>query len=198
MDSYARSTHIWKSPAHPSFYRESRICSAAREIVDFFFTCDTINLLFIIPLFSTDERWGWRMGGNVFTVTMTRRVCGSCSSSSFPLSVSLLLPCNKSAVLCLLTQFCVAAIDPPLGAEFTTILGACSKALNVFFVGFLSSLVRDAQHLYIQSGWWSISHVYSPPPPSLLDWNLFLHLHQAVTAPVSLAHKMFFCLKHVN
>lgn len=35
MDSYTRSTHVWKSPAHPSFDRESRIYSAAREIVDF-------------------------------------------------------------------------------------------------------------------------------------------------------------------
>lgn len=61
MDSYMRSTHVWKSPARPSFRRETRIEKDCR----FFHVTQSINLLFIIPLFSTDERWGWRIGGNV-------------------------------------------------------------------------------------------------------------------------------------
>lgn len=114
-------------PSTPLFLSRNQNLFGCERDCRFFHVTQSINLLFIIALFSTDERWGWRMGGNVFTVTMTRRVLGSCSSSSFPLSVSLLLPCNKSAVLCLLTQFCAVAIDPPLGAEFTTILGHAQK-----------------------------------------------------------------------
>lgn len=105
-DGFIRTQHTrLEIPSTPLFLSRIHNLFGCERDCRFFHVTLSINLLFIIPLFSTDERWGWRMGGNVFTVTMTRRVCSSCSSSSFPLSVSLLLPCNKSAVLCLLTQF---------------------------------------------------------------------------------------------
>lgn len=124
MDSYTRSTHTFGNPQLSLlFHRESRVEKDCR----FFRVTQSINLLFIIRLLSTDEGRGWRMGGgNVFTVAMTRSVGFMLFIIFLSFHFSSVL-CSKSAFLCLLTQFCLAGIDP----EFNTLL----EAINVFFCG---------------------------------------------------------------
>lgn len=57
-------THVWKSPSHSYFHPETCFYKNCK----FVHLTQLINLLFII---CTDERLGWRMGGNVFAMTMS-------------------------------------------------------------------------------------------------------------------------------
>lgn len=61
-----RHTCIWKSPSHSYFHPETCFYKNCK----FFHLTQLINQLFII---CTDERLGWRMGGNVFAMTMSMR-----------------------------------------------------------------------------------------------------------------------------
>lgn len=187
MDSYTCSTHIWKSWAHPSSRRETKIYFGFEKGCRFFHVTQSINLLFIILLFSTEERWGWRMGGNVFTVTMTRSVW----FMLFIIFLSFLFPsvlCNKSVFLCLLTQFCVTGIDlPALGAssEFITILGHAQsiKCLLLWFSFLLSEstwkyyLICEAFPVFIPSIFVGLEPFSASPPgcdsTCQLGWQTF-------------------------
>lgn len=142
-DGIIHAQHIrLEIPSTPLFPSGNLNIFGSEKDCRFFHVTQSVNLLFIIPLFSTDERRGWRMGGNVFTVTMT----GSVWFMLFIIFLSFLFSsvlCNKSVSLCLLTQFCMTGIDPPaLGAssQFITILDML-KALHVFFYGFPFFLV---------------------------------------------------------
>ena len=55
---------------------------------------------------------------------------------------------HKSALLCLLTQFCLNGIDLWEHRQNSTPFRGRMKALNVFFFGFLFFLAKDAQYLF--------------------------------------------------
>lgn len=126
-----------------------------------------------MALFSTDERWGWRMGGSVFTVTMLRavRFTRFIVFHSFSLMFSAVNQRScafwpSSAWLVLIHRLWEH------GQDSSPVWGAL-KALNVFFFAFLFVSVKDAPILILICGTYPVfrpsiflgQEPFSPSPP---------------------------------